>query len=396
MARNSLIYPEDFPLVARLGVAAMTASQTAVTLESAVSSIEVQARDTALRQAHTRRISGQSAINNQNKFVRTGLLMPLHEVGNITAAPRFLGTTTYIPGTNGLQCFLFSNEVFRRSTAKLPQEYIYGSTTGNSESGKFVGGMTGTGLTGDQFDKIVYKKETVVRTNARLSEPRLTSIGQMGTPTTGIIVGGYTTSGLVSLRDCHFYNHVADSVSVVGNFLQRERFAPHGGTSSLFAGYILGGSSKPFGIDRIRSIERIPYATNTVSSVNVSPDAPHAHWVHAAFSSPVKGYYAGGANTPPPYIDGFMDRITAITFSGETSALIAARLAQPTICSFGAGSSQAGYIFAGWIGDLTLVNKGVSKLDYDSETTSVIGAQLLEQAWDRGAVADYSPGFSYA
>lgn len=392
MAKNPIVYPDDFSLTSRLGAAAIAASQTAVTLESAVSSIEVQARDTALRQAHTRRISGQSSISNQNKLMKTGLLMPLYEVGTIIASPPFLGSVAYIPGTYGLQCFLFSNEVFRRSTAKLPQEYLYGSTIGNAESGKFVGGVTETGLIGSRFDKVDYKKESVSRTEARLSEPRVALIGQMGTPTTGIIVGGYNAFSVIT-RNCEFYNHGTDSVSTVANFLQRNRFAPHGGTSSLFAGYILGGSASPFGADMIRSIERVPYGTNVTSSVNVSPDAPHAHWVHAAFSNPNKGYYAGGANSIP-YTD--LDRITALTFSGETSALIAARLAQGTICSFGAGSSQAGYIFAGWIGDLTLINKGVSKLDYATETTSVIGSQLLEQAWDRGAIADYSPGFSYA
>lgn len=387
MPKNPSIYPDDFALPTRLGGAAT--SSTGTTLEAAVSQIGVQARDTALRQAHTRRILGQSTIS-QNKSVKTGLLMPLHQVGTAIAAPPFLGTVAYIPGTAGLQCFLFSNESFRQSTAKLPQEYVYGSVIGNSESGKFVGGQTGTGLIGSNFDKLDYKKEAVSRTAAKLTEPRLVGIGQIGTALTGIIAGGADSSGVLK-RDCHFYNHATDTVNVVANFLQRTRFAPHGGASSQFAGYILGGSASYFGADMIRSIERIPYATGTTASVNVSPDAPHPHWVHAAFSNPVKGYFAGGASSHPYG----SDQVTALTFSGETTALIAARLAQPTICSFGAGSSGAGYIFAGWNGDLSLVNKGVSKLDYSTETTSIIGAQLLEQAWDRGAVSDYSPGFSY-
>lgn len=389
MPKNPLVYPDDFALPARLGSAA--ASSTGTTLEAAVSQIATQARDTALRQAHTRRILGQSTIS-QNKSAKTGLLMPLHQVGTAIAAPPFLGTVAYIPGTDGLQCFLFSNETFRRSTAKLPQEYLYGSVTGNSESGKFVGGQTGTGLIGNNFDKLDYKKESVSRTAAKLIEPRIISIGQMGTALTGIVAGGADSAGILK-RDCHFYNHLTDTVNTLANFLQRARFAPHGGASSQFAGYILGGSASYFGTDLIRSIERVPYVTGTTSSINVSPDAPHAHWVHATFSNPNKGYFAGGAGSFPYGPD--MDRITALTFSGETTALIAARLAQPTICSFGAGSSGAGYIFAGWNGDLSLINKGVSKLDYATETTSIIGAQLLEQAWDRGAISDYSPGFSY-
>jgi hypothetical protein len=388
MPKNSLIYPEDFALPTRLGGSSTT--NAGITLEAAVSQIAVQARDTALRQAHTRRILGQSVIS-QNR-AKTGLLMPLHQVGTAIASPPFLGTAAYIPGTEGLQCFLFSNESFKRSTAKLPQEYVYGSVTGNSESGKFVGGETGTGLIGSSFDKLNYKKESVSRTGAKLTEPRLVGIGQMGTPLTGIIAGGADSLGVLK-RDCHFYNHATDTVTVVANFLQRTRFAPHGGLSSQFNGYILGGSSSYFGANMIRSVERIPYAAGTTASINVSPDAPHSHWVHAAFSNPNKGYFAGGANSIPYGTN--LDRITALTFSGETTALIAAKLAQPTMCSFGAGSSAAGYIFAGWNGDLTLVNKGVSKLDYATESTSIIGAQLLEQAWDRGAVSDYSPGFSY-
>lgn len=388
MSKNLLIYPNDFTLPARLG--SVATSSTSTTLEAAVSQIATQARDTALRQAHTRRILGQSTIS-QNKSVKTGLLMPLHQVGTVIAAPPFLGTVAYIPGTDGLQCFLFSNETFRRSTAKLPQEYLYGSVTGNSESGKFVGGLTGTGLVGNNFDKLDYKKEAVSRTAAKLVEPRIAGIGQMGNALTGIIAGGANSAGVLR-QDCHFYNHLTDVVNTLANFLQRARFAPHGGASSQFSGYILGGSTSYFGTDLIRSIERIPYATGTSASINVAPDAPHSHWVHATFSNPVKGYFAGGANSFPYGSD--MDRITALTFSGETTALIAARLAQPTICSFGAGSSGAGYIFAGWNGDLSLINKGVSKLDYATEATSIIGAHLLEQAWDRGAISDYSPGFS--
>jgi hypothetical protein len=67
-------------------------------------------------------------------------------------------------------------------------------------------------------------------------------------------------------------------------------------------------------------------------------------------------------------------------------------------CSFGGGSSDAGYVFSGWVdANLTdLTNSGVFKYRYSDKQALVVEVRLLEDAWDRGAVSDYGAGYSYA
>lgn len=394
MSSNSNVYPNDFKKTVTTG----NTTDPGAALQAAISGVEVTARDTALRLVHQRRVAAQSIIANQNKIVRAfHKRMPPHAVGKAIAQPTILGTSVYI-NTRGLQVFNLLNEVFRRSSAVLPNHATYGAGVGNSESGKFVGGGDATGKFYDTIDKVFYlPREKVAGTVARLSEGRLAVIGQMGDKSRGVIAGGANSFGILK-RDCHVYNHILDTLSVVANFLQRTRFAPHGGLSSKFAGYVLGGSDQYYAGSTINSIEKIEYLSTLANSRYISATSPHAHVVHASFGNDVIGCLAGGSNTTPPFAKWATNDITEFVFSTELASLSLTKLTNELACSFGSGSSEAGYIFSGWVDSSlsSLTNSGVFKYRYGDKQSFLIEQRLLSSAWDCVANSDYGAGFSYA
>lgn len=395
MTRNSNLYPEDF----RSTITNSGTVDPSTALDAAVAGLEVTARDTALRLVNQRRLAAKSIIATQNKLVRSfHKRMPPQVVGKAVINTLALGSVTYIPGTKGLQIFNLLNETFRRSSCLLPREHTYGSVTGNSESGKFVGGTDSQGSVTGFVDKVLYFPGEQVKGNvAQLSEPRIAAVGQLGDKARGLIAGGANSFGVLK-QDCHVYSHATDKISLQGAFLQRSRFAPHGGLSSKLAGYILGGSDGYFGGSLLNSIEKIDYSANLSSSRYLTGSAPRAHVVHAAFGNDIAGYLAGGSNASPPGLKWNSSDITEFPFATETPFLSATKLTNELACSFGGGSSEAGYVFSGWVdANLTdLTNSGVFKYRYSDKQALVIEVRLLEDAWDRGAVSDYGAGHSYA
>jgi hypothetical protein len=397
LSKNINVYPDDFTS----DIAASGSIDPTAAIENAVTGLEVTARDTALRLVNQRRLAAQSIISTQNNQVRAfHKRMPPQVVGKGVAQSLTLGSTVFIPGTGGLQIFNLLNEVFRRSSCVLPGEHVYGSTIGNSESGKFAGGFIdmASGLTTSSVDKILYyPRESVKGQIAKLSDDRISAIGQMGDRTRGLLAGGGTSFGVLK-QDCSVYNHVSDAIALLSNFLQRTRYAPHGGLSSKFAGYILGGCEKYGAGALVNSIEKIDYASTLTSSRYVAGTTPHAHVAHAAFGNDISGYLAGGSNSFPPWKKWNTSDITEFPFATETPFLSSSRLPNELVCSFGAGSSDAGYIFSGWVDSTfsSLNNSGVFKFRYSDKQASLVESRLLEQAWDRGAISDYGAGFSYA
>jgi hypothetical protein len=395
LTKNTQLYPEDFQVaITNSGVVDPSAA-----LDAAVTGLEATARDTALRLVNQRRLAARSIIATQNKLVRAfHKRMPPQVVGKAASQPLALGSLAYIPGTKGLQVFNLLNETFRRSSSVLPNEHTYGAVAGNVESGKFVGGIDAFGSATASIDKALYfPSERVKGEIAQLSEPRIAPIGQIGDKTRGLIVGGANSFGVLK-QDCQVYLHATDKITLQSAFLQRTRFAPHGGLSSKIAGYILGGSDQYFGGSLINSIEKIDYAANLASSRYLTSSTPHAHVIHASFGNDIAGYLAGGSNSSPADLKWNSSDITEFPFATETPFLSATKLTNELTCSFGGGSSDAGYVFSGWVdSNLTdLTNSGVFKYRYSDKQAFLVEARLLEAAWDKVAASDYGAGYSYA
>jgi len=394
LSKNKNVYPDDF----KTSVTSNSAVDPATALEAAVVGLELSARDTALRLVRQRQKAARAIIGTQNKMTQAfHRRMPPRVVGKAVSPSLTLGSLAFIPGTKGLQVFNLLNELFRRSSCVLPTEHSYGSVVGNAESGKFVGGGAGA-IVVDFIDKVLYHPNEQVKGQiAKLSEPRRCAIGQMGDTTRGILAGGVDSFGILK-QDCHVYSHPNDTVSLITSFLQRTRFAPHGGLSSKFAGYTMGGSERAWSGLLVNSIEKMDYTSSLSSSRYITGTSPHAHAVHAAFGNDVVGCLAGGSNSTPVQRKWPSNDITEFPFATETPFLSATKLTNELACSFGAGSSEAGYVFSGWVDtNLTnLTNSGVFKYRYSDKQAFVVETRLLEDAWDRGAVADYGAGFSYA
>jgi hypothetical protein len=260
-----------------------------------------------------------------------------------------------------------------------------------------MGGTNWNGRVADHINKIkYYPQEVVSRVASKLSLPLVASMGGIGNSTTGLVLGGIDAFNVLG-RIGHLYNHSTDAVSVITNFLARNRFAPHGGLSSKFAGYILGGSELPFRGPVLTSVEKVTYSSNMTATSAIASSLGWAHVVSAKFGNSSKGYIAGGGHNANSNNDlEFASKvITRFLYAGETSAPLSQQLPNQLTCSFGGGSSSSGYAFTGWVDDTfsSLTNSGIFKLSYSNEASSLIEQRLLEEAWDTGTVSDYSPSF---
>lgn len=397
MARNPQLFPTDFPAT----IPGVGSEEFA--LENAVTTIQRQARDTAVRQAHTRRIGGQNSIGNQNKLVSASqLLMPLYQIGPVIQAPPFLGTAAYLGGGRGYTSTFdamyqlpFSNETFADMGVRLTEARMYCGTVGDASAGRFCGGFNskfGTSVT--SLDEFTYLKESVQRLGAQLSQARFGLAGGIGDKTKGLLLGGVAVGSTSAVRTGDRLTYATNTISGLGNFLLANRIAPHNGTCSKFSGYIYGGSPIAWLGGPLFTIERVTLTTEAITTIGTT--LAHAHVVHGACGNDIKGYLAGGNTNPPASWNWFTDTITAFTYSGETAAPLSAKLIEPKVCLDGTGSSAAGFFVGGdtptanWQGTTT-----ADKLTYSNETTARLGAQLSQPQSDQGAVSDYGAGFSY-
>lgn len=402
MPRNIDLYPDDFG-TAQLG----TASNT-LTIQSAVSSIELQARDTAIRNAYARRSAGQASTENQLQTIKFGnYLMPLNKAGiTLTKAP-LLGTAAYFGGGRAaiasatISAYIyelrFSNEVLTSLDVRLTLPRLYAGTVSNAESGKFAGGIdANTNLFTAICEKYTYSKSQIQRISDTLSVAVMGPTGGMGDATRGILAGG-ASSWTVAVRTGHSYNHSTDAITTLANFLPVAKYSSHNGFSSKTSGFVWSGARPAFSADITDTIDRIDYANQTLTAVAIATSPLHSHLVHAAGNSEIKGYVAGGA-TAAAWTAGdgniFDDQIHSFTYSGQTVALLAVRLPDKVICADGASSSEGFYIVGG---DSTLAwqsSQTIRKMPFANETTYTIGATLTRKTSDQGSLSDYGPAYS--
>lgn len=393
MPYNPKLFPPDFD---------SNLQSEELTLEAAVLGLQVQALNTARRQAHTRRIGGQNSIANQNqrmKLVRP-ILMPLHQVGNVPKATPFSGTVSYLGGgrghggtTQAIFELLFSNDAVFQIGSKLSVARPYIGTVGNASAGLFCGGNF---LPVGTIDQFTYSKKILQRVGAQLSQSRAGPAGGIGNQSKGILAGGRAFGSTPAVRTGDRVNYgVVPSVIGLGNLLSTNRFAAHNGTCNRTSGYVYGGVGEPWWNLPLFTIERINYtlATETVSPVGATLN--HMHMAHGAAGNLNKGYLAGGGNNVAGTTVVYTDTIAAFTYSGETYAPLAATLPEAKICADGTGSGMAAY-FVG--GDTATSNwqgtKTIDKLFYNNESLIRINAQLSTPQADQGAISDYGAGFS--
>lgn len=395
MPANPSLYPLDFP-----SDLSQSGDDDSLELENAINLLRLQNRNTAVRQALNRRISGQNDVSNQNKTCRAfARLMPLTQIGaKQVPVPIFLGTIAHLSGgrthagetVRSIASFSYPNETASPTGFYLSAPRSYMGTVGNQTSGLFCGGSDAKGLSA-VVDEIFYRQPSVRRIGAQLTIPLFGAAG-MGDKVIGVLLGGSDASGMATKRGEIITYGNEPTVESLGNALATARIAPHNGTSNPATGFVYGGCGAGFNAESLLlSIEAFNFATRTVSPVGAS--LTRTHVVHAAVGSAIKGYLLGGGQ--PPLSSWFGDSVTAFTYSGQTVALLGATLPEPAVCQDGVGSSVAGYAVGGdtttssWNGTKTIL-----KLNYGTESLSKLGSELPDTAADQGGVSDYGAGFS--
>ncbi|NJR40722.1 MAG: hypothetical protein HC781_20180 [Leptolyngbyaceae cyanobacterium CSU_1_4] len=380
MSANPVLYPLDYPADAQDG--------ELLALDTAILTLRVQARDTALKQSHTRRIGGQNAIQVQNKVSKARPVpMPLTQVGlRSIPAVGLQGTMAILAGGRGhgvstdTIAFYYSNESAKPTGVRLSEVRNYMGTIGDSSAGIFAGGIAASGLSAT-MDEISYPKMTTRRLGASLTLARFATAG-VGNKDIGVFLGGAkrTDGGMVTNGEVYTYA----TGTIQATSLITARQAAHNGTSNPTDGFIYGGSSDGFvGLQPFTSIERYNFATRTSNAVGAALSVPHI--VHAAFGNKLKGYVAGGL--------GFVATVSRLTYSGLTVATVG-NLPEGKVCADGASTNYSGYTFGG---DLASTNwqgtRTIDKLGFASEAIARLGSLLPTPMADQGAVSDYGAGF---
>lgn len=402
MPVNPDLFPDDYPGYGLIGTE----------LVDAVTQLRTEALNAARRQAHTRRIGGQMAIANQAQAVPTFTQrIPLHRVGPVAKAVPFAGSVAVLGGgrtyTDGYQTvvrtmynFSFNPEVIYPLGATLSVQRTYPGTVGNATAGLFAGGDVVLNL-----DQYTYLTRQNARVAAQISVANLGLSGGINTRTKGLLCGGNAYPQATATRTVERVTFgLIPLVSTLANFLPIARSTPHNSICSPSFGYLYSGSRGNFfggAADgtAIMSIERINHTTTpeTTTTLGVTVTLPHR--IHCCMSSQIKGYVATGSQLLDgfPYLNWFSDKITALTFSGDTLSTLGITLPDPRTCTDGVGHESAGYCVAGdspssgWEG-----SKTVDRISYTApETTARIGAELTINQADQGGICDYGPGFSY-
>ena len=398
MAINTVLYPLDFSTLQ--GVVTDDSSS----LETAISTLSTQARDTAVQQAQSRRLAGQMSAALQNQQVTAQpILMPLYLVGTAGLQPPFLGTACYLGGGRGDGATLgyfyqltFANECFIPQGIRLTVERGYTGTLCDAQAGRFCGGAMSNNVFGSfaSADKLSFATKSMVRMASMLSIGIWGLCGGMGNKTKGFLMGGWTETENTT-RLSHRLTYATDTFASLGNYLLTKRAAPHNGLSSKFSGYILGGAQEIWFTNVMSTVERVTFSNESVAQIG--SQLTYSHMVHASFGYDVKGYLAGGGSfNGTSNWNWFSDNISALTYSGEGISLLSSKLIESRVCADGSGSSAAGFIVGGdspsssWRG-----SKTTDKLIYSSETSSRIGSQMAAEQADQGAISDYGAGFSY-
>ena len=406
MPRNPKIYPNDFS-------SAPEASKVISTFDSAIQAVEINARDTSLKQAYKSRVTGQDVISVLGQISRQNFFrLPLQKIGGgVLTASSLLGTAGYYTGgrdasrgsltLNNIESLRYSNETTSLLTAKLSENRSYGSICGNASTGKIGGGTDFFGQTNSlTIDKLDYGLQTCFRISTRIpgtaSDFGTNVTGGMGTTSHGLMVGVSTAM---------VYNHAFDSISLLTTYADYVGYSIHHGLSSRVNGYLWSRIKNALpGFDWAwaspdRRIVRASYATSAFTPSLINKNTNHDHGNHAAANSKTNGYVMAGAVTAIWHNNWHSDDITRFNFAQEQQTLLTAKLSRKVVCMTASGSSLAAYTGGGdafpagsttWVGTTS-----IEKLTYTTESISIIGARLIAPVSDHGTLTDYNPSWSY-
>lgn len=395
---NPKIYPLDYP--PSIASSSLPGDPIVPGVEEIVDTltyIQIQTRDTALRQANTRRIVGHQTIWNQNHLTgAVNLPISFAEMGKSTLpAPGVLGTVAFLAGgrsygnpLSDMMAFYLGNESAAAVGMVLSEVRTYLSTCANDSSGFYMGGLNAIGMF-TVIEELAFDKPNIARIAATLSVARFGSAG-ICNATQGVTLGGTVSDGVSTTQVADRISFDTKAVTALGNKLIASRIAGHNGTSNPTDGYIWGGASLWSAIPSARLFNIEGYNFQSQNCTTLGGSLSVCHLSHAAFGSPAVGYVAGGIAATVPGLP-VTDIISRLPYDTLTISALGARMADPTVCVDGTQSSAAGYTLGGDITDFAGPARS-NKLIFNTESAYPLGTALPGIYADRGAVCDYNPG----
>ena len=205
------------------------------------------------------------------------------------------------------------------------------AATGNSSVGYFGAGVTGSpGIFASSIEKITYS--TDVRTNISAG----LELGRYYLAATGSSTAGYFTGGSPYYSTVNKLTYSTETSSNIPGTLTNERYSL-AATGSSTAGYFGGGTPSP-GVTNRSTVDKLTYSTDTVAA---SPGSNLSNTVrsHAATGrSSTAGYFAGGQISPSSSIITTTDKID---YSTDTRTTVPSAFLSETTQTHSAASARA-------------------------------------------------------
>jgi|GEM_PF-5683580 len=229
-----------------------------------------------------------------------------------------------------IEAIQFADQTRAVLSAVLPTGIGKQGSTESDLAGYFSGGDTGS--YSNVLHKILFSTEATSTPSATLSANRLAPAGA-SSATKGYVAGGEEVGGTeVTTNEAITFS--TDAIATLGAVLSTARAALAGVPSGTSA-YWCGGFTLSSTYDN--SISRLQFSNET--SVAVTATLASGRSMMGAVNSSSKGYLGGGLN------GSYLSAILALTFSGETTASLAATMSTTvggaTGISYNAGGTDA-------------------------------------------------------
>ena len=274
---------------------------------------------------------------------------------NLTGNPNFLAESKKgyfaagAPSTTNIYKLDFSIETVSLSPANLPAKFSAATCT--TDSYGYLGGYD------SNIHKLDYSNETVSTPASKLPPVGISYLGGVSSNSYGYFGGGITVTPTI-INTIYRLDFSNDNISSPGNNLLASvyRLAT---TYSNSYGYFGGGFSPP----AVSTIQKIDFSNDNVS---LAGNLPGPVYYHAGVLSSSSGYFTVGPSGPSPQ----RSALYKLDFTSE-SVSIPGNMPDARNRAASISANNAGYIIGGRTSRTVC---SIQKIDFSSESTSVIGA----------------------
>ena len=278
------------------------------------------------------------------------------------------------PAKTAVDKITYSNDTtVRVPTANLNYDPTYVSAAGNGVAGYFAGGLSGGSVL--TVDKLSYTADTTeLVPGANLTQARY-GIGAVANSTHGYFSGGTEDPGTSSKTDrLTFATDTRSEVPGAALSLARYYVTATGNTT---AGYIGGGYSPAASPNRVTTVDKLTYATDTTAQVPGASLSTNLRGAGAAGNAD-QGYFTGGENGSD-----YISTTDKITYSNDTRSTIpGAAQSVPRNSLAGVSNPSSGYFSGGSPGPISTTDK----MNFSNDTNAaVVTAKLSVARTELGA-----------